>query len=712
MKHLKILTIAAAAALLCSCERDDVGQHAQTDDQLIRFNMSIDGGPSSRLSYDMSLVKTKFEVGDKVGIWVMKRPIHQQDPELPMAGNEERLVNFFLTLTKEGTWEFLDDPIPPRLIREPGYRYDYYAYYPAYVKGTFATVKPMYMTYSATSKKMTEGNVDLMAAVNTDCPDGTTVVNLSFKHLLSMFEVRQPGLGRNASVKLVSPKIMPSGRADFSKLPSDPYFFTTDAEYDEDPQVDKDPQAQFVQEVPFKIVSNGRFRMWLPPQELPAGEDTYLEICSNASAKTDENTIIYKLKETSSGKVAFVRNESRFLESIPEFNEKLLNTPNSILFTSRKGQVKRVPIAKAYAMWMNDPVLKATNPNLYGDIQLKMLWSDTPDFATKFDVKLDKPELGAAAKIEMRIKGTGADLLYEGNAVYGLFIGDTLRWSWHMWAATDQRPNENLIQYNNGPIFMSSNLGAWPSKYKKSKVMDENAGGIVDKWDQLSGAGRGLLYQYGRKDPFPGAAYDGWDFTKYQTIYNDTALIINDTYQFGIPVSASAQVFNVDSTTLAPMSFATNWAPSGTLPLWNTNSGNPKSPYDPCPAGWRIGVNQTNSVWYKDGGTDLSGYTGSSWDNGLNFNKEDYNIGSYAQTNYRTVSGEFAATGTISMWHGGARGNSFTVDRATSKVDTNADSDKALGMAVRCVRDDNDTEIWTETDYFVWKSFGGKLQVK
>lgn len=703
MKHLKILTIAAAAAILCSCERDDVGRYGQPDDQPIRFNMSIEGEPSSRLSYDMSMTKTKFDVGDKVGIWVMKRPIYQEHPELPMDGNESRLINFFLTFTEDGTWQFMDDN-NIRLIREPGYRYDYYAYYPANRKGTFGTVNPMYMTYSASSDKMVYANNDFMAAVNTDCPDGTSVVNLKFKHLLSMFEVRQPGLGRNASVKLVSPKIMASGRADFSKQPADPNFFTTDAQFDDG--------AQLVQEVPFKVVSNGRYRMWLPPQDLPAGEDTYLEICTDKNNKTDDNTIIYKLQATDGGVIKFVRNQSRYLESTPEFNEKLLNTPNSILFTSRLGQVKRVPIAKAYAMWMNDPVLKATKPNLYGDLQLKMLWSDTPDFAKTFDVKLDNANIGAAAKIEMRINGTGSALKYEGNAVYGLFIGDTLRWSWHLWAATDQRPDENLIQYNNGTIFMSANLGAWPSKFKKAKVAGETPGELVDKWNPLSGAGRGLLYQYGRKDPFPGAAYDGWDFTKYQPTYNDTALVINDTYQFGIPVSSSAAVFNVDSTTVNPMSFATNWAPNGTLPLWNTSESDPKSPYDPCPAGWRIGVDPVNSVWYKDGGTELSGYTGSSWDNGIDFNQEAYKMGAYAQTNYRTLSGEFASTGTISMWHGGARGNSFIVDRETSKVDTNADSNKAWGMAVRCVRDERDTEIWADADYFVWKSFGGKLEVK
>lgn len=698
MKHLKILTIAAAAAFLCSCERDDVGQYEKTDDA-IEFNISIESGSSSRVNYeDPHLTKTKFEVGDVIAIWVMKRPIYQQEPELPMEGNNARLINFLLTLTEDGTWQFKRDP-NTRLIREPGYRYDYYAYYTSNpITGIWGAVNPMDLTYSATSGKMAV-NSDFMAAINTDCPDGTTVVNLRFKHLVSMFEVRQPGLGRNASVRLFSPKIMASGRANFSKLPEDPTFFTTDNQFD--------PGAQVVTSVDFKVASNGRYRVWLPPQNLPAGEDTYLEICSDRNNKTDNNTIIYNIKPTNGGEIEFVRSQSRYLESIPNFNPELLNTPNSILFTSRLGQVKRVPVAKAYAMWMNDPALKATRPSLYGDLSLKMLWTDTKDFANIYEVKLDDPNKGAAAKIEMRIKGTGAALKYEANAVYGLFIGDTLRWSWHIWAASDQRPDENLIQYNNGPIFMSANLGSWPSKTTKIKGT-----GATTEWAPLSGAGRGLLYQYGRKDPFPGAAYDGWDFTKYQPIYNDTAVVVNATCPLGIFVNNSSAVSNVDSTTINPMAFASNWNPTNTLELWNATGA--KSPYDPCPAGWRVGVAE-QSVWYKDGSTNLSGYTDNAWDNGIMFEKEDYKHGYYPQTNYRTASGEFAATGSISMWHGGANGNSFTVDRQSSQINTNATSNKALGMTVRCVRDLNDKEIWDPTigpNYYVWKSFGGKLEVK
>ncbi len=713
MKYLRILTIAAAASFALSCQRDDAGQYERTDDAPIKFKISIEQGASSRLNNDdVELRKTTFDIGDDIGIWVMKRPIYQTDPMLPIEANysEVRLMNYLLRYMGDGEWRFKneeDQGIFIKLLREPGYRYDYYAYYKP-IKGAWnregninSGVNPWALSYSATSGKNIV-NEDFLVAVNTDCPDGTTVVNLNFTHLLSLFEVRQPGLGSNASVKLFAPKIIASGKGDFTKLPSDPDFFRLDGQYDEG--------AQVVKSIEFKCVSNGRYRLFLPPQSIETGDDTYLEICYDKNAKTDANTVIYKLSPNNAenNAIVFERGTSRYLETIPEYNPKLVNTPNSILFTSRLGQTKRVPVAKAYAMWQTDPVLKATNPNLYGNVSLKMLWSDTPNFTDIFSVALDNANKGAGAKIEMKLKGSSGAVLYEANAVYGLYIGDTLRWSWHLWAATNARPDMNTFTGPDGSVFMTANLGAWPSKASK----------VNGEWTALSGATRGLLYQWGRKDPFPGAAYDGWDFAKYQPVYNDTAAVINTAYAIGVPTSS--MIVNADSAAMNPMAFSTAWNPTGTLPLWNVapdHVNNNKSPYDPCPVGWRVGASESNpSVWAKPlAGTSLADYTANTWNNGIQFEKTDYLLGYYPQTNCRSISGELAATGTISMWHGGPTGNSFTIDRASSQVNTAATNDKKLGMAVRCVKYDTDKEIWDTTidaSYYVWRSFAGELEYK
>ena len=108
MKHLKILTIAAVAALVCACQRDDLGQYENNNtEEPIRFNISIAPSPQSRLNNDdLNLQKTEFEVGVQLGLWIMRRPIYQTEPMLPCKDNnsEARLINFILTYMGEGEW--------------------------------------------------------------------------------------------------------------------------------------------------------------------------------------------------------------------------------------------------------------------------------------------------------------------------------------------------------------------------------------------------------------------------------------------------------------------------------------------------------------------------------------------------------------------------------------------------------------------------------
>lgn len=720
MKHLKFLIIVVVAAAFCSCQKDDVNKQNSTPDaeEAITFNISIDPPFGSRLNVDdLSLVKTSFEKGDEIGIWVVKRPINQVEPQPPAIGQAAdgsdiiRLMNYILKMDDEGKWGF-NHPNEAnknlQLLSQPGYRFDYYAYYPPVTGGWDGKlnngINPTHLTYAPdnTGKSMLKQG-DLMAAVNTDCPYGTTVVNLNFKHLLAMLEVRQPGLGRNATVKLKSPAISSLGYLDFSLPIDDPNFFTT---YTPEQLIGLDQNdggrvpPTSLNFMPIKKDRNteeykddGRFFLWLPPQNLPGDGETYIEICSDPSNNPEENTVTIPLEVTNGDKVEFVQGESRIIQSEVKWTKELLNTPNSVIHTNKLGGGKTLPVAKVYAMWMEDPVLKATNPYLYGPLRLKRLWSDREDFDDAYDVKLLNPESGASARLQISPKAGQGQLVYEGNAVYGLYIGDTLRWSWHIWGTTRVNPQEGGKQLN-GKTFMAYNLGAWPNS------TGEAGGGI-----------RGLLYQYGRKDPFPGASNDGWDFTKYQAVY-DTSGLINAELPYGVPILSSARTSNVDSLTINPMAFHTAWNPTGTN-LWNTAADGKKSPYDPCPLGWRVGVDPTQSVWYKDGSSALSNYTTSEWDNGVSFNASGYDLGYYPQTNHRTATGAFSVQSAISMWHGGTNGNSFTVQGQS--VNTNATSDKALGQHVRCVKDDTDTEIWntfTNPDFVIWESFGGKLKGK
>jgi len=152
------------------------------------------------------------------------------------------------------------------------------------------------------------------------------------------------------------------------------------------------------------------------------------------------------------------------------------------------------------------------------------------------------------------------ETLKPGNALIAVknATGKIL-WSWHIWipATTIQSDTYGIA---------SAGL----------KMMDRNLGALV-----VAGSGdiraNGLLYQWGRKDPFIGigahgssttAAYAGSGKTVSTTQLSIAESIANPT-QFGI---ATGSPGNYD------------WTSEQSKTLW----GETKTIYDPCPPGWRV----------------------------------------------------------------------------------------------------------------------------
>jgi hypothetical protein len=162
-----------------------------------------------------------------------------------------------------------------------------------------------------------------------------------------------------------------------------------------------------------------------------------------------------------------------------------------------------------------------------------------------------------------------------GNAVIGIkdkATGD-IYWSWHIWVTDYDPDNEELVWINpNSPTytFMDRNLGATEA--------------------ELSLAGRGLLYQWGRKDPFPG--------TKSGTAGYASLDVFEGMSDAGTPGPFSLHGLSQTNALLQsirnPKRFyrgessnnGYNWLPSFDASLWNKD--NNKTIYDPCPLGWRV----------------------------------------------------------------------------------------------------------------------------
>ena len=170
-------------------------------------------------------------------------------------------------------------------------------------------------------------------------------------------------------------------------------------------------------------------------------------------------------------------------------------TYTSNCFMVRPGQSVDIPILKAYAMW-----------NLYAEWlggedftslvpEPVLLWQDLPGLITNVGL------IPGQQAEEGSIAVSTADKV--GNAVIGIRIGGEIRWSWHIWV-TRYDPNAELVAF--GKIYTWDNNGDGVTDYT---FMDRNLGAVINKAlientpaDSLAACG--LLYQWGRKDPFPG----------------------------------------------------------------------------------------------------------------------------------------------------------------------------------------------------------------
>jgi hypothetical protein len=177
----------------------------------------------------------------------------------------------------------------------------------------------------------------------------------------------------------------------------------------------------------------------------------------------------------------------------------------------------------------------------------------------------------------------------------------TIYWSWHLWV-TDNPTTKTWT--NNGYIFMDRNLGATEAA--------------------LSLAGRGLFYQWGRKDPFPGgkagtAGYAALD--KFKGMLNagssDVVKVTNTAMDAAGIADGILESIRKPTTFFSGVSSQHNWLPADKDDLWNVIDANvsKKTIYDPCPTGWRIPHIGIKSPWYGLTGKHYIGgdQTGRDW---------------------------------------------------------------------------------------------------
>jgi len=203
----------------------------------------------------------------------------------------------------------------------------------------------------------------------------------------------------------------------------------------------------------------------------------------------------------------------------------------------------------------------------------------------------------------------------NGNAVIAIKDrDDEVLWSWHIWVCENFDPVATQQEYNNNAgIMMDRNLGATSA--------------IPGDVHAL-----GLLYQWGRKDPFLGGCQ-----ISYSSFWNQQKAA--STLSWPSPVSSDASNGTIVYAVGHPTTFIKynsnnyDWYYTGTSTTDNTRwqtSDKAKGMYDPCPAGWRVPDGGEDGVWSTAFGTSSWWETSSNWDGankGMDFGSTDKKLG-------------------------------------------------------------------------------------
>lgn len=352
-----------------------------------------------------------------------------------------------------------------------------------------------------------------------------------------------------------------------------------------------------------------------------------------------------------------------------------------------------------------------------GDIEFdaKVLWVDAPSF-TAASGRVATAATDIIAEVGAVCSDLANSYLYvkpgtkEGNAVVCITKPgtDEIIWSWHIWVVspTDRATmwisgsTENTLSSKpaataNGYTFFPLHLGAF-------NALGSTAFSGNDGWSGHPFAG--LYYQWGRKDPITNRAQPSWMGSSFPTsglpyISNVTGFVANTTADYtGLKSIQNPHVFNWSYDT------TTGW--QGTIHLtgvtnnsWGYASSKygSKSPFDPCPAGWRVppGYNSSEDIGVSAWKDASSGK--GTWTTATN---ATYGIAGYPFTNYggfHPAAGN--RNGSASFNGGGSYGYYWSAGPSASNVERgygmyfyssslhagNGDGSRRSGFSVRCV---------------------------
>jgi len=329
----------------------------------------------------------------------------------------------------------------------------------------------------------------------------------------------------------------------------------------------------------------------------------------------------------------------------------------------------------------------------------------------------DNAGQGAAGIVNtLAVEGTGADRCIrvtagstEGNAVIAVEVGGVVKWSWHIWVTS-------FDPVATGQTYVGSE---WTGngQYVGKKIMDRNLGALSATPTTANTKTMGLMYQWGRKDPFPGHFQNWTDDTTEPTInYGGTATIT----KVAVTTDNNLEMSIANPMTIYYNATSGDWYASNVANvnsnLWG-DTGHPKTVYDPCPAGWKVpartvyndfadntvtppAYKNTVAYGYKSTWVDLAtaqSATGAMSGAGCYYSPTTSTTppSSYPvylpATGVRNTSGDFASVGTIcAIWSASISSNAQNgsyLNAASNYPNYSAVTKRALGIPTRCIQE-------------------------
>ena len=421
-----------------------------------------------------------------------------------------------------------------------------------------------------------------------------------------------------------------------------------------------------------------------------------------------------------------------------------LDNPNSYILVNKREL--QIPVNKAFAV--HNQLLSDHEMPASDNLVAKVLWSTNAKLISGISINVN------AADVKNSVINIQLNPAETGNAVVSLHNGSKdspALWSWHLWA-TKNDPTLNSVTYiTEDPIATSYNfVNASSSKLPplKTVFMDRNLG--AESSDINSGLANGLHYQWGRKDPIPTFAGNNsnilfldnaplqksisalnynTDYTKKYDIYASSNSVkhkkVRENVKFSVqnPMSymyhsVIGKIYDGGNHYANDLTKVLDWVSDERGQADNRwGHGGSKSPFDPCPEGWRVPDvslrnlykgSKGNSPWYNSYHTDAYSkpgviqdqwhdvnvfYGGTVNANGWKFETPSFFIGNFPNDGIRGELGGNSVTKDRSgVWTASLAdmntGYALAMQFQGTKMQTGTGVYPQAGMSVRCAKDE------------------------